>query len=151
MSIKIGLIKTAIKCTPNMMIIWVANKVLKGIAELTEFSFDLDARTAYVQATLYGETDVIEVSLDGYAVVSEGDSHFFVVQEARSNRLWLNNLLSRITEKAWKIPVIPQYQAYIGLIIELLQTEKPTHDEDIGGVIEAELTPEDEIVDSSEE
>jgi hypothetical protein len=145
MSVKTSLIKTAIKCTPNMMVLWVANRILKGIAELTEFSFDLDARTAYVQTTLYGETEMIEVSLEGFAVISDGDSHFLIVQHARSNRLWLNNLLSRITEKAWKIPVIPQYQAYIGLIIELLKAEIPGQEEGLGQKDETDLVHEETI------
>jgi hypothetical protein len=131
MSVKISLVKMAIKCTPNMMIIWVANIMLKGIAELTEFSFDLDTRKAYVQTTLYGETEMIEVWLDGFAVVSDEDSHKLIIQQAQSNRPWLNNLLSRIVEKEWKIPVIPQFQAQIELIIELLKAESPEQEDDL--------------------
>lgn len=123
MSFKTSLIKTAIKCTPNAMIIWVANIILKGIAELSAFNFDLEAQKAHVQATLYGETEMIEVWLDGFAVISDGESHKLIVQQARSNRPWLNNLLSRIVGKEWKIPAIPQFQAHIDLIVELLKTE----------------------------
>jgi hypothetical protein len=129
MSYTTSLIKMAIKWTPNMMIIWVANIMLKGIAELTDFSFDLDARKAYVQIRLYGEAETIEVWLDGFAVVSDEDSHKLVVQQAQSNRPWLNNLLSRIVGKAWKIPVMPQFQAQIELIIELLKAESPEQEE----------------------
>ena len=112
-----------------MMVIWVANIMLKGIAELTDFNFDLDARKAYVQATLYGETETIEVLLDGFAVVSDEDAHKLIIQQAQSNRPWLNNLLSRIVGKAWKIPVIPQFQAQIELIIEVLKAESPEQEE----------------------
>jgi hypothetical protein len=121
MSFKTSLIKMAIKWTPNMMIIWVANLMLKGIAELTDFSFDLEARKAYVQTTLFGETETIEVWLDGFAVVSDEESYKFIIQQAQSNRPWLNNLLARIVGKAWKIPVIPQLAAHIELISELLK------------------------------
>jgi hypothetical protein len=123
MSFKTSLIKMAIKWTPNMMIIWVANLMLKGIAELTDFSFDLEARKAYVQTTLFGETETIEVWLDGFAVVSDEESYKFIIQQAQSNRPWLNNLLARIVGKAWKIPVIPQLAAHIELISELLKAE----------------------------
>ena len=44
MSFKSGLIKMAINMTPSIMIIWVANIILKGIAELTAFSFDLETK-----------------------------------------------------------------------------------------------------------
>jgi hypothetical protein len=125
MSFKTGLIKVAIKWTPNMMIIWVANIILKGIAELTAFNFDLEARKAYVQIQLLGESETIEVWLDNFAVVSDEESYKFIIQQAQSNRLWLNNILSRIAGKAWKIPVIPQFTAEIGLICELFKAESP--------------------------
>ena len=114
-----------------MIIVWVVNIVLKGIAELTDFSLDLDTRKAYVQATLYGETEPIEVRLDGFAVVSDEDSHKLIVQQAQSNRPWLNNLLSRIVGKEWKIPVIPQLTAQIELISELLKAESPEQEDDL--------------------
>jgi hypothetical protein len=123
MSYKASLIKTAIKWTPNKMIVWVANSKLKGIAELKDFSIDLDARKAYVQTTLFGETESIEVWLDGFAVAREKGSYRFIIQQAQSNKPWLNNLLSRIVGKAWIIPAIPQLTAQIELISELLKAE----------------------------
>jgi hypothetical protein len=125
MSYKTSLIKMAIKLTPNMMIVWVANIVLKGIAELTAFNFDLDARKVYVQITLYGETEAIEVWVDGFAIISEEESYKFIIHQAQSNKPWLNNVLARFVGKAWKIPVIPQLAAHIGLIAELFKAESP--------------------------
>jgi len=123
MSYKASLIKMAIKLTPNMMIVWVANIVLKGIAELTDFNFDLDTRKVYVKTMLYGETDAIEVWIDGFAIVHEEESYEFIIYQAQSNKLWLNNILSRVVGKAWKIPVIPQLAAHMGLVAELLKAE----------------------------
>ena len=82
MSFKSSLIKMAIKCTPDIMIIWVANIVLKGIAELTDFNFDIDTRTIYVQTTLYGEAEAIEVWLEDFAVISERDPTIYPAQGA---------------------------------------------------------------------
>ncbi len=129
MSFKTSLIKIAIKLTPNMMIVWVANIILKGIAELTDFSFDLEARKVYVQIQLLGESETIEVWLDDFAVVSDGESHEFIIHQAKSNRLWLNNLLARIAGKAWKIPVIPQLATHIELIAELFKAESPEQED----------------------
>ena len=106
-----------------MMIILVANIILKGIAELTAFNFDLEARTAYVQIQLLGEAEAIEVWLEDFAVVSDEESHKLIIQQAQSNRLWLNNLLSRIAGKAWKIPSMPQFAAEIELLSELFKAE----------------------------
>ena len=129
MSFKTGLIKMAIKWTPNMMVIWVANIILKGIAELVDFNFDLEARKAYVQIQLLGESETIEVWLEDFAVVSDEGSYKLTIQQAQSNRVWLNNLLSRIAGKAWKIPALPQFAAEIELISELFKAENPEQEE----------------------
>jgi hypothetical protein len=125
MSYKASLIKMAIKLTPNKMIVWVANIVLKGIAELTDFNFDLDTRKVYVQTMLCGETEAIEVWVDGFGIISEEDSYQFIIHQAQSNKLWLNNILAKLVGKAWKIPVIPQLAAYMELVAELLIDENP--------------------------
>lgn len=64
------------------MVTWVANIVLKGIAELTDFSFDIDERKAYVQIQLAGESETIEVWLEGFAVVGEEESYKLIVHQA---------------------------------------------------------------------
>jgi hypothetical protein len=116
-------IKIAIKVTPNKMVLWVANTVLKGIAELTDFSFDIDTRKVYVQTTLYGETEAIEVWLEDFAIASDGQSYQFIMHHARSNRPWLTNILAHIVGKAWKIPAIPQLNAHMALIAELFKED----------------------------
>lgn len=113
----------AINWTPKMMVLWVANTVLKGIAQLSDYTFDLDARKAYVQTTLHGETEAIEVWLDGFAIVSDGETKKFMIEKAESNKAWLNTIFARVVGKAWKIPVIPQLKPHIELIAELLKAE----------------------------
>jgi hypothetical protein len=140
MSYKSNFLKTAIKCTPDMMTKWVANHILKGIVEFSLLNFDLDTRKAHIQATLYGETEMIEVLLDGFAIISEENSHKLILQQAQSNRPWLTNVFARIVGKAWKIPNIPQFQGYIELAAELL---KPLSTEE-------EAEPENELTDSAE-
>jgi hypothetical protein len=129
MSFKTSLVKMAIKLTPDILVIWIANFILKGIAELSEFNFDLDTRQSYVQATLYGETEPIEVWLEDFAIVSDGASHQLIIHQAKSNKPWLNNLLSRIAGKAWNIPAIPQFQGQIELASELFKAESPQQEE----------------------
>jgi hypothetical protein len=129
MSFKTSLVKIAIKLTPDIVVRWVANFILKGIAELSEFRFDLDTRQAYVQGTLYGESEPIEVWLEDFAIESEGESHRLIIHQARSNRPWLNNLLARIAGKAWNIPAIPQFQDQIELASELFKAESPAEEE----------------------
>lgn len=129
MSFKTSLIKIAIKLTPNMMIIWVANIILKDIAELTDFSFDLEARKAYVQIQLVGESETIEVWLEDFAIVSDEGSYQLIIHQAQSNRIWLNNLLSRIAGKTWGIPEIPQLTAHLELIAELFKAESPERED----------------------
>ena len=129
MSFKTSLIKIAIKLTPNIIIIWVANIILKSIAELKDFSFDLEARKAYIQIQLVGESETIEVWLDGFVIISDEESYKLIIQQAQSNRLWLDNLLSRTAGKAWKIPVTVQMTSQIELITELFKAESPEQED----------------------
>ena len=123
MSIKSTLLKIIIKLTPDLLIIWGANIVLKGIAELTAFNFDLEARKVYVQTRLYGEKETIEVYLEDFSIFNDGESYRFIIHQAKSDRPWLNNLMSRITGKAWKIPAIPHLNAQLELLTELLNAK----------------------------
>jgi hypothetical protein len=125
MSITTRFLKTAIKLTPNKLIIWVANVVLKDIAELTAFDLDLDTRKTFVQTKLNGEQEVIDVWVDGFAVISEDGAYHLIINKADSNKPWLNNILARIIGKPWKIPAIPKFQAQIDLVAELLKPEPP--------------------------
>jgi hypothetical protein len=125
MSIKSTLLKIIIKLTPDILIILGANIILKGIAELTEFNFDLEARKVYVQTRLYGEKETIEVYLEDFAVFNDGESYRFIIHQAKSDRPWLNNILSRIIGKAWIIPAIPQLTAQLELLTELFKTKTP--------------------------
>jgi len=125
MSYKTSLIKMAIKWTPKTLILWVVNIKLKGVAELADFNFDLDARKSYVQIKLFGEAEPIEVWLEDFAVVKDQETYKFILQKAQSNRPWLDNLLNRIVGKAWGIPVIPQ----IELITELFKAESSAQED----------------------
>lgn len=125
MSIKSALLKIVIKLTPNVVIIWVSNIILKGIAELTAFNFDIDARKLYVQTKLYGEEGTIDVCLEDIAVFHDGDSYRVIVHHASSDRPWLNNLLARIIGKAWKIPALPQFATQLELVAEVFKAQPP--------------------------
>lgn len=129
MSFKTSLVKMAINWTPKMMVMWVANIILKGIAELTDYNFDLDARKAYVQTTLYGESEPIEVWLDGFAIISENETKYLILEQGQSNKPWLTNIFGHIAGKAWKIPALPQFSQHIELIAELLKAENPQQEE----------------------
>lgn len=127
MSYKASLIKLAIKWTPKGLIMWVSNMVLKGIAKLTDFNFDLDARKSYVQVLLYGESESIEVWIEDFAVIKQEDIYKLIIQQAHSNKPWLNNILARIVGQAWKIPVPAQLISHAELLSELFaaKTDDP--------------------------
>ncbi|MBS3955464.1 MAG: hypothetical protein KGZ88_21160 [Methylomicrobium sp.] len=125
MSIKSSLLKIAIKLTPNILIVWVSNFILKGIVELTEFNFDVDAPKLYVQIRLYGEEQTIDVCVEDFAVFNDGESYRVIIHHATSDRPWLNNLLSRIIGKAWKIPAIPKLTSQLEIVAELFKAKPP--------------------------
>lgn len=131
MSIKSSLLKIAIKLVPNILIVWVSNIILKGIAELTAFDFDVDARKIYVQTRLYGEEQTIEVCVEDFALFNDGESYRFIIHHANSDRPWLNNLLSHVIGKAWKIPALPQFTAQLEIVAELFKAKPAALEKDV--------------------
>ncbi len=120
MSLTARFIKLAIRWTPKCLVIGVGNLVTKGIARMADYHFDLDARRIYVCTTLYGESEPIEIWLDDFALIQQDESLHFILRQARSNKLWLNNAMAHITGKTWKIPDLPQLRPYRGLMLELV-------------------------------
>lgn len=120
MSIKVRLTKIIIKSTPKSLVKWVTNIVLKDIAVLRDYNFDLDARKIYSQIQLVGEAEMIEVWFEDFAIVNDQGSYKFVIKQADSNRIWLDNLLSRIENKEWKIPVPAHMSSYVDFAAELI-------------------------------
>ena len=53
-----------------------------------------------VHLCLFGDVERIEVSLEGFAIISNVESHRLIIQHAQANRPWLNKLLSRLVGKA---------------------------------------------------
>jgi hypothetical protein len=120
MSFKVALIRKAAKWAPLGLVAWVANKQLKGIARLNAIGFDLDRRTAHVNTLLEGEPEPIDVRVSGYSIVQGGDTYYFVLQQAESNKTWLNTLFSKVTGRLWKIPVPPHYLHHFQLVAAVL-------------------------------
>ncbi len=118
-------VQVGAKLTPKILVVTVANIILKGIAEFSDILYDLDKRTAFVNVTLYGEEEPIEVALDGFEVLGDEGNYQFILHKAQSNKPWMNNILSRIVGKAWDIPSIPQYKDEIGFVASLLKAENP--------------------------
>ncbi len=117
-------IKIGAKLTPKILVSWVANIVLKGIAEFSTISYDLDARTAYVEVTLYGEDEPIEIAVDGFEIRGEKGDYKFILHEAESNKPWMNNILVRISGKEWDIPDVPKYRLQLEVIANLLRANE---------------------------
>lgn len=124
MSMKASIIRTAIRLTPTSLIVWAGNFVMKGIGKMMAFHFDLDQRKVYVCTLLQGEQEPIEVWLEDFAILQDGDQYCVILKQARSNKIWLTNLLAKVTGRAWRIPAVPQLKPHMGLVTELLGEKK---------------------------
>lgn len=128
MNYKVSLINMIIKCAPIKLILWVANKKLKGITEIIDFKVDLETRKIYVHIQLFGENDSLEVWIEDFAIMSSAENYQFKVDYAHSNRPWLANLLAFIVGKPWNIPVPDQYKTKFLLVSDLLAAKPVLQD-----------------------
>ncbi len=120
-------IKLGIKLTPKILVSSVANVVLKGIAKFSKISFDLNKRTAYINVTLYGEKEPIEIAIDGFEISGDANkgNYQFILHNAKSNKPWMTNIFARISGKSWTIPSIPQYKDEVDFVASLLGANTP--------------------------
>lgn len=119
------IIKLGAKFTPKILVSWVANILLKGIAEFSTITYDLDARTAFVKVTLYGEEEPIEIAVDGFEIQGDEGNYQFILHKAESSKPWMNNMLARFVGKAIDIPDIPKYKLQLEIIANLLKADSP--------------------------
>ncbi len=129
MSFKASLTKMAIKLTPNIFIVWGANFILKDIAKLTGFNFDIETRELFVQIHLVGESETIDVWLEDFSIMTEESTYYFYIHQASSNRVWLGNILSRIIKKEWKIPIPSHMAHHFEFIAEVFQADRLEQEE----------------------
>ncbi len=107
------------------MILWGANKKLKGIAKLTDFNFDSDECQFYAQMFLEGENEEqepLELWLEDLTLTtSEEDRTVIVVQNAKSSRPWLDTIFTKIIlGREWKVP-----NKHKEIIYELFASNEP--------------------------
>ncbi len=105
MSYQSCIIKFSYKMTPKKLVYWLVNSQLKGIAQLLEYDIDFDGRKILSKVKLEGEEESIDVSLEDFTLTNHGDHYTFAIQQAHSNKIWLNNALSKaILGREVKIP-----------------------------------------------
>lgn len=120
MSYKTSIIKLVINKTPKRVVLWAANKKLKNIGELTDFSFNTDDRKLFVQVMLEGEAGPIELLLEKFTVVTNGDSGHLLIQHVQSNRPWIDTLLNKhLLDREWRIP-----NSKVTLVQELFESKE---------------------------
>ncbi len=109
------------------MVLWAANKKLKGVAQLNDYSYNSEERKLYTQMILDGEEEPIDVFLDGFTILVDEGIYKLVFQQVRSSRSWLDALLNKVLlSRAWKIP-----ESKIGLVEEFFEVDNPEINSDI--------------------
>lgn len=105
MSYKVSLLKLAINKTPRKIIRWAVNKKLKEIGELTDFSFNTHDKKLFVQVMLEGEVAPIELLLEKFTIIVDGERGHLIIEQAKSNRPWIDTILNQhLANREWRIP-----------------------------------------------
>ncbi len=121
MSYKTSLVKMALNNTPKSMVLWAANKKLKGVAQLRDYSYNSEERKLHTQMVLDGEEESVDVFLEGFTILVDEGIYKLVFQQVRSSRSWLDALLNKVLlSREWKIP-----ESKIGLVQELFEVDDP--------------------------
>ncbi len=95
MSYQSHIIKFSYKMTPKKLVYWLVNSQLKGIAKLVEYDIDFNGRKILSKVQLEGEDESIDVTLEDFTLIKNGAQYTFAIQQAHSNKIWLNNAMSK--------------------------------------------------------
>ncbi len=72
---------------------------------MTELIIDTKKKTARVRLELLGETDPIEIQINGYRLTPAGDETSLVIDEASASREWLTIALREyVVGQSFTIP-----------------------------------------------
>lgn len=120
MSLQASLIRLAIRLVPEPLIALIANVLLRGILRLNRFHFSLEPRQLDLAVRLEGEPEDILLVVENFGIQEARGQLSFVIHSAKTNKVWLKNLLSHILQKPWPIPDVPALAPVRPLFTELL-------------------------------
>lgn len=125
MNYKAKIIKIVLNKMPVKPILWGANKKLKGIAKLTDFSVNIDDSRLYVQVILAGEEEVLDVLLEKFTIINVDGGCRLAIQQVKSNRIWLDTVLNKaILGREFPVP-----EAQAELVQQLFESKNVEQDE----------------------
>ena len=75
----------------------------------------------YLDAAANRTHGAIDLTLEDFALLQDGDSYKAILNKAESNKPWLNNIMARVTGKAIPVPDVPQLKPHMALVADLLK------------------------------
>lgn len=120
MSYKSTLINLAINKSPKKLMLWLANKKIKGVAQLTDYYFNATQHKLYVQLLLKGEQELEEIWIEDFTLVKYQGSYKLVIHQALSTRPWIDSFLRNFAlHREIKIP-----EQHADLVRQLLSSDE---------------------------
>ena len=82
------------------------NGLIKRYGEVRELKIDSRAKTVQVVCALIGEAEPVNVNVEAYRIVAEGELRFVEITKCSCSRVWLQNLLEdQVCGRRLKLPV----------------------------------------------
>jgi hypothetical protein len=90
--------------------------LLKPYGKVTTLRLSSKERSAYVELELHGEKEPVQIQVNEYELIREGERVFVILNRASTSREWLTALLSNFClNRRFELPA-----QYAGMIERLL-------------------------------
>jgi len=66
---------------------------------LLKIDLDSNKKSIYLEVMLEGEVEPLEISIDKYQLIQEGDKYLLKVYSFNTSRAWINTVISKYLKK----------------------------------------------------
>lgn len=95
---------------------WLVREIA-DYGEVLDFSINSAQRSAELHVMLKGERERLTVTVEDYAIVTEGSDDFIIVRRAHASREWVNAVMQKfLINKKHKIPA--QYSGMVKMVLK---------------------------------
>ena len=99
------MIKTADKLTGSASTKFLINQMIGEYGKMININIDHKTKSITASVLLKGESKPIEVKINKYKIIKEGSTARIIVEDANSDRAWINALLQNfVVGKSIKVP-----------------------------------------------
>jgi len=93
-----------------------ANSYIEKYGKILKLEFDSQLKTIDLEVMLDGEKEPLILAINHYEIIQEGSAFFFIINDIKSSRRWINTLAKQyIYKKRFSMPA--EYAKILKIVV----------------------------------